>query len=471
MKEYFKDNYGGDMRGEPFVVGAPTKVETIQWDPEKLNLSALRAIPEERITSLLGIPAAVVGFGTGLEQTKVGATMAELRKLAYENAIIPSQKIILEALNKSLLPEYETNETIMLEYDLSDVRVLQEDEGKKIERLNTAVTGGWLTVAEAQREAGYEVDETQNVYLRRMATAAVPAAKRRKQGGRSLKADISERDRRYWEEMNENRKMHASSFRETLIENFEQFADIVTEEFRELAERRGMAFVEAETKDVSDEVVGTMAVDQALERMPPDEVLAYSGHYIMVAESTFGTLNEYFGLGVEISDEVEIAMVNVARSRRHLVDLSTQSKDAVNRAIKAGREAGEGVFGISQRIQDEVGAGPWRTKEIRGEVIARTETKWAQNRSTIEAGKMAGAQNYRVIDAQMPADRPHPDSCGIICSEINGQIVPESEVDYLNSCEHPNGTRNFVPVFGEEYNEQAVSPTSEGVLRQTGSAQ
>jgi HK97 family phage portal protein len=448
MKEYFEDNYGGDRRGKPFVVGAPTKVEQLQWDPEKLNLSALRAIPEERITALLGIPAAVVGFGTGLEQTKVGATMSELRKLAYENAIIPTQTLILEALNKSLLPEYETNPNIELDYDLSDVRVLQEDEGKKIERLNTAVTGGWLTVSEAQREAGYEVDETQNIYLRKLTTAEVPATKWSMLITKNRK---NETDRPYWEHLQKERQVMAGMFEDKLIDRFDQFAEIVSEEFKELAERRGMASVSAEFKDVSDEVIGEMAVDQALERMPREEVLKYGGQYILVTERTIDTLNQFFGLGVELTDEVEIAMINVARDRTHLIDLNRQSKDAVNRAIKAGREAGEGIFGISERIKDEVGAGPWRNKEIRSKVIARTETSYAQNKATLEAGRAAGADKFRVIDAQIPADRPHADSCGIVCSEIDGQIVPEGDVDRLMNCEHPNGTRNFVPVFGEEY--------------------
>lgn len=445
MKEYFKDNYGGDLRGEPFVVGAPTKVEQIQWDPEKINLSALRNIPEERITALLGIPAAVVGFGTGLEQTKVGATMSELRKLAYENAIIPTQTLMLEALNKSLLPEYETGSDVKLDYDLSDVRVLQEDEGKKIERLNTAVTGGWLTVSEAQREAGYEVDETQNIYLRGLTTVEVPATKWLV-AGRSLKTDgdITDANRQYWEHINNEKLIMAKVFRDQLIDQFSQFAEIVSEEFSELAEKRGLA-----SRKIDEDVLGEMAVGQALERMPREDVLKYGGQYISITRRTIDSLNQFFGLGVDLTDEIEIAMINVARDRTHLIDLSGQSKDAVNRAIKAGREAGEGIFSISQRIQDEVGAGPWRTKEIRGEVIARTETAYAQNKATLEAGKASGAQYYRVIDAQIPADRPHPDSCGIICSEINGQVVAAADVDYLNSCEHPNGTRSFVPLFGE----------------------
>lgn len=67
-------------RGRPIVLTGPTKVEQFGFSPQQLDLSALRDVSEERVTAALGVPAAVVGFGAGLQSTKVGATMREDRK-------------------------------------------------------------------------------------------------------------------------------------------------------------------------------------------------------------------------------------------------------------------------------------------------------------------------------------------------------------------------------------------------------
>src|SRR3990167_2635934 len=73
VKEHFKRHFTGDKRGEPLAVGAPTDVHLMQYNLQGFDVTPLRDVAEERICAALGIPAAVIGFGTGLQQTKVGA--------------------------------------------------------------------------------------------------------------------------------------------------------------------------------------------------------------------------------------------------------------------------------------------------------------------------------------------------------------------------------------------------------------
>jgi hypothetical protein len=61
------------------------------------------------VSAALAIPAAVIGFGTGLQQTKVGATMREMVKLAWQGGIEPNQAIMADELDRSLLPEFQAN--------------------------------------------------------------------------------------------------------------------------------------------------------------------------------------------------------------------------------------------------------------------------------------------------------------------------------------------------------------------------
>ena len=60
-------------------------------------------------------------------------------------------------------------------FDLSKVRVLQEDLYRLAQRLDLAVRGGWGRVGEARRGVGLPVDDADNIYLRPLNVAEVPA--------------------------------------------------------------------------------------------------------------------------------------------------------------------------------------------------------------------------------------------------------------------------------------------------------
>ncbi len=66
IKTTYMQKFGGDHKGEPMIMGAPTNVSVLSWSPQQMNLDSLRRVPEERISAALGIPAIVVGLGVGI---------------------------------------------------------------------------------------------------------------------------------------------------------------------------------------------------------------------------------------------------------------------------------------------------------------------------------------------------------------------------------------------------------------------
>ncbi len=166
LKNYMKQAFTGDKRGEMMALGSPTDVNVMQYNMQGFDVSPIRDIAEERVCAALGIPAAVVGFGTGLQQTKVGATMREMRKMAWEDGIIPLQGAMAEDLEQQLLPDFEEDtSTTRVRFDTSDVAALQEEEGIKHEKIRKDVAAGIITVSQGQALLGYPVDEKRNVYL------------------------------------------------------------------------------------------------------------------------------------------------------------------------------------------------------------------------------------------------------------------------------------------------------------------
>jgi phage portal protein BeeE len=169
-KEYVQQNFTGDKRGQGMVFSSPTDVQVLSYNLQGFDVGPIRDIAEERCSAALGIPAAVVGFGTGLQQTKVGATMRELIQQAWNGCIMPMQAILAEKLDHSLLAEFQNNTghsgLFRTQFDTSNVRALREDEKDQADRLTGLVAGGVITLAEARGELGFDVKPEHKVYYR-----------------------------------------------------------------------------------------------------------------------------------------------------------------------------------------------------------------------------------------------------------------------------------------------------------------
>lgn len=167
MKQYMKDKFTGKNRGEWFVTGIPTSIQQFGFDPQALMLGNVRDITEERVCAILGIPAAVVGFGSGLQQTKVGATMRELRKEAWDSCLRPMQNSMAKQGSKQLLPDFVSQlRRFRLRFDTSDFAASQEEESEKAERLGKLAERGLLSVDVVQEHLGFTVDpKRKGIYL------------------------------------------------------------------------------------------------------------------------------------------------------------------------------------------------------------------------------------------------------------------------------------------------------------------
>ena len=173
-KATIKAKFTGDKRGEPIVMTSKTKVEQFGFSPEELVLRELREIPEERVTAATGIPAVVVGFGAGLKRSTF-TNMGEAREMAYENGLIPTQRILAEDVRWQLLPDFEPEPfEWRFGFDLTRVRVLQDDVYRQNQANDVAIRGGWMKVAEGRRARGLPVTDADEIYLRQSSFVEVP---------------------------------------------------------------------------------------------------------------------------------------------------------------------------------------------------------------------------------------------------------------------------------------------------------
>ena len=173
IAELYKQKFGGKNRGAPMVLSGSMNVEVVSFSPDQMKLTELRKLPEERVSAVLGVPAILAGLGAGLDAATYNNT-AELREFFTEQRLVPLWKTVANELTHQLLiPDFgDTGQTC--DYDIQNVRALQTDMDDLYKRVNMGVAGGWITIGEARKVVGLDVDEKHNVYLRPMNMLQVP---------------------------------------------------------------------------------------------------------------------------------------------------------------------------------------------------------------------------------------------------------------------------------------------------------
>lgn len=153
IKEDVGSRFSGDNRGRVGVLNNGATVSQFGFSPEQLSLQVLHQVPEERISGVLGVPAIMAGLGAGLSRATY-SNFREAREMFTESKLCPLWNDDAGSINLQLLPEFDTNRRTFTQFDLTDVRALQEDEDKKYARLDLGVQHKWITVNEARQDVG-----------------------------------------------------------------------------------------------------------------------------------------------------------------------------------------------------------------------------------------------------------------------------------------------------------------------------
>lgn len=163
-KVAFEQKFGADNRGRVFVASNPMDVVPLSFNPQEMDLQALRRLPEERVAAVLGIPAIVAGLGAGYDHA-IYSNVEQAREAAYEEFLIPIQRINAHDLAIQLLPDFTTDPTIRLQHDYSHVRALQEDQDALAKRAVEAFAGGLMMRGEARELIGLKARPEDNVHF------------------------------------------------------------------------------------------------------------------------------------------------------------------------------------------------------------------------------------------------------------------------------------------------------------------
>jgi len=166
IKARIESDFTGENRGRTMVIGAPTKVHQYSLSPDQMKIADLRDPPEERVSAALGVSAAVVGFGAGLQTAKVGATMGELVDLSWQNGVFPRTRLLAAELTRQLLPDFgeERGSGLSFVFDTSEAPIMADYQNKIAEKHERLMRANIETRAEARRAVGLKASKDDDVY-------------------------------------------------------------------------------------------------------------------------------------------------------------------------------------------------------------------------------------------------------------------------------------------------------------------
>jgi HK97 family phage portal protein len=392
VKADFMAKFGGERRGEPLVLGVPMKVSTLSFSPDQMDLGRLRELPEERITAVLGIPAGVVGLGAGLARNTY-SNYQEGRQAAYESNLIPTQRLFAAELTTQLLPDFGDPARLVVDFDLSQVRILQPDLDALWRRLDVAVQGGWLMVDEARERVGLAPlpDEAGQVLYVRATTiptapdALVPEVMPEAPRPMPLPLPTVAARRALPAAKASGRASRTASATARGLERLR--ARSTPAATADLA-----AFFAAQGERVAVAATGTTKAVGDVDWASEEEALAavlgpwYRRMLVGVEALTQDALESAFTVGDE-----EVARYLEAGGAR-IRGITATTREAVGEALAAGAREGEALGQLAARIRDLPAF-----ERSRADLVARTELADASNRAALASYRASGVVHGVVL--------------------------------------------------------------------------
>jgi HK97 family phage portal protein len=175
ISKAFQRRTGGQNRGKPLVLSGGVNVERLAFSPKDLEIGDLRESFEARVSAVIGVPSILAGMEVGLKYATY-SNAKTLREFFTEQKLIPLWDMVAQEITHQILKvDYPDSSNLEARYDYTDVRALQTDTNEIYERMNLAVQGGWVTVAEARQSVGLPTTTEQDVYLLPAEKVSVPA--------------------------------------------------------------------------------------------------------------------------------------------------------------------------------------------------------------------------------------------------------------------------------------------------------
>jgi HK97 family phage portal protein len=174
LKARMEDRFAGKNRFSVGVLMGGAKVNPYGFSPVDMDTKSLHRFPEERISAVFGSPAVIVGLGAGLDRS-IYNNYHEARQAFTTDTLLPNYEFDADVLNSrfGLKYEFTSDKNVIVAYDISKMRALQEDQTNKYKRVTEAWDKNLLTLNQALAELGFPTEPGGDVRKAEMMPAPV----------------------------------------------------------------------------------------------------------------------------------------------------------------------------------------------------------------------------------------------------------------------------------------------------------
>ena len=138
---------GSANANRPAVASAVRDVKTLGLSHRDIDfIQGLRWSLEE-VSRTYGVPKLLLGDFERATYANVQAS----ERMFWRNTVVPEVRFLEEQLNRMLLPRLGYPQ-LSVEFDLSTIEALQEDENNRVQRESALLDRGVLTINEVRRE-------------------------------------------------------------------------------------------------------------------------------------------------------------------------------------------------------------------------------------------------------------------------------------------------------------------------------
>lgn len=433
LRKQWNVKMGGDNRGAVAFLEAGMKAEKMGFDLQQLAGETLSAVPEARIAAAFRVPPVVAGLSVGLKRSDYGDQAA--RRSFTELTLAALWRSLASELLNGLKDDFNLPDNFKLQFDLRQVRALQEEESKRWERVTLAFDRGFLTRAEGKQELGMKPGPGDDVYKVSLATEFIPA----KGSGVVDRGQMSVGSGKWEAKAASNtlqriRLVLARSMQGSVSAYFKALADRVVER---LEGSKQLSIISGQKADMPDAGDLLTPEDSAeLEKL-------IKRYYVEILELSWDAWNASLGITVDFALDDPLVAQILGTAGKHVRDIDAETLGAIQEALVYGREQGWGIDDIvrgdanMRGLRDIVA----ETYKDRARFIARSELGHAQNTATAQRYRDAGVQKVEILDGGSEDSAP-------ACELANGEIWTVELLDAY-PMQHPNCTRAATPYFGD----------------------
>jgi HK97 family phage portal protein len=482
---------GGRGAGQIGILPALERLERVSLDYNEMAFTDLSDMTAASICSAFAVPPILIHTKLGLDASTY-SNYGQARRAFYEDTITPLWRRLDGAMTRALLPEFDVDETVSLEFDTSKIPALQDDltneRAQKIELWRSQV----ITRNEIRSDFGYaEIEDETGAELYASASpfGMLPAgdeddddevdAEPRMLGPmRMVDVPILGNDSGWRGPVRvsqdpitgafssrpspnghhptrmqrlppDTRAAVATTARDAYDALMRQGAPALRRFWRQQGERvikeatslRSMwnaapaQFQTIFTRDVSaidwedEEYLLREVIEAIQQRATRRGWLSASSQGIPA--SAYDIANPY----------VQTVLGEVGT---RIQGINQTTMNDVRRVVGDALDEGVTMDDLASRLKGLF----TETYKGRSLAVARTESQVAYNLGATAAGKNSGVVDYAEL-MDNPAHDTDPGSDGLTCASRNGLIVPLDNVPMHVSAEHPNGTLAVALVVNE----------------------